>query len=60
MDSKLHQAVGGNQVNLTLDTTTGFVCRLDVTGSPLAGSLSSVGTPESVSSGDSPGGFNYR
>uniref|UniRef100_A0A1B6MAC7 Protein FAM122A n=1 Tax=Graphocephala atropunctata TaxID=36148 RepID=A0A1B6MAC7_9HEMI len=34
--------------------------RLDVTASPLPGSLSSVGTPESVSSGDSPGGFSYR
>lgn len=34
--------------------------RLDVTVSPLAGSLSSVGTPESVSSGDSPGGFTFR
>uniref|UniRef100_A0A1B6EMS8 Protein FAM122A n=1 Tax=Cuerna arida TaxID=1464854 RepID=A0A1B6EMS8_9HEMI len=34
--------------------------RLDVTASPLPGSLSSVGTPESLSSGDSPGGFSYR
>lgn len=31
-----------------------------MTASPLAGSLSSVGTPESVSSGDSPGGYTYR
>lgn len=34
--------------------------RPDLTASPLAGSLSSVGTPESVSSGDSPGGFTFR
>ncbi|XP_054284827.1 P2R1A-PPP2R2A-interacting phosphatase regulator 1-like [Macrosteles quadrilineatus] len=34
--------------------------RLDLTASPLAGSLSSVGTPESLSSGDSPVGFSYR
>ncbi|XP_075212114.1 PPP2R1A-PPP2R2A-interacting phosphatase regulator 1 isoform X2 [Lycorma delicatula] len=31
--------------------------RLEVTESPVTGSLSSVGTPESISSGDSPGGF---
>uniref|UniRef100_A0A1B6CM33 Protein FAM122A n=1 Tax=Clastoptera arizonana TaxID=38151 RepID=A0A1B6CM33_9HEMI len=34
--------------------------RLDVMASPLPGSLSSVGTPDSLSSGDSPGGFNFR
>lgn len=33
--------------------------RLDATSSPLPGSLSSVGTPESLSSADSPG-FTYR
>lgn len=31
--------------------------RLDVSESPVTGSLSSVGTPESISSGDSPSGF---
>lgn len=34
--------------------------RLDATASPLPGSLSSVGTPESLSSADSPGGFSFR
>lgn len=35
------------------------IFRLDTTSSPLPGSLSSVGTPESLSSADSPG-FTFR
>lgn len=30
---------------------------MEITESPITGSLSSVGTPESISSGDSPRGF---